>query len=70
MKNILEFLLTHLKFYHGNLKNFQTKYCNFAPTLINYHILLDIKLNGNCLINNNTKTLLGVVNLYISQTLD
>ena len=58
------------EFSDENTVNIATSESNFAPTLINYYILLDIKLNGNCLINNNTKTLLGVVNLYISQTLD
>ena len=34
-------------------ENITTSNCNFAPTLINFYPLSDIKFNGHCLMNNN-----------------
>ena len=39
---------------------------NFAPNLVNYHVLPDIDFNGHCLINNNIYTPKRVINLFIS----
>ena len=36
-----------------NVSNITTSNSNFAPALINYYPLPDIKFNGNCLTNNN-----------------
>ena len=75
MKNVLNFTLTHLTFYHGNLseesiENITTSESNFSPTLTNCYPLSDIKFDGHCLINNNNDPSLSVVNFYIGYTLD
>ena len=70
-------IILRLKFIHGNLKdcqkktikNIATSDSNFAPTLIGYYPLPDIKFNGHCLINNSTVSI-KITNLYISYTLD
>ena len=43
---------------------------NFAPTLINYYPLPDIKFNGHCLRNNINDPSLAVVNVSICYILD
>ena len=53
-----------------SIENITTSDSNFAPNLINYYPLPDIKFNGHCLINNNNDASLSVVNLYICYTLD
>ena len=77
IKNILDFSLTYPKFIMEIYRNFRKKYwnkttsdSNFAPTLINFYPLPDIKFNGHCLINNNNDSSLDIVNLYICYTLD
>ena len=57
-------------FSEESIENITTSDHNFAPILINYNPLPDIKFNGHCLINNNNDVSLGAVNLYISYTLD
>ena len=52
------------------IENITTSESNFAPTLINYYSLPDIKFNGHCLINNNNDPSLAAVYLYICYTLD
>ena len=45
--------------------------CNtFAPNLIDYYPLPDVKFYGHCLINNNIFTSGKVINVYTSYTLD
>ena len=60
-------------FSEKKIENVTTSDNNFAPTLINYYRLLDIKFKGHCLINdnnnNNNNVRLGTVNLYICYTL-
>ena len=51
------------------IENIDTSDSNFAPTLINYYPLSDIKFNGRCLINN-SNTSPKIINLYISYILD
>ena len=54
-----------------SFENITTSDSNFAPILINYYPLPDIKFNGHCLINNdNNGPSLEAVNLYISYTID
>ena len=50
-----------------NIENTTTSASNFALT--SYYSLLDIKFNGNCLINDHNDPSLGAVNLHISYTL-
>ena len=80
--NILGFLLKHLKFIHGNLRESQKKVLlrrkklryitisdnKFAATLIDYYFP-DVQFNGNCLVRN-INTSLKIINLYICYTLD
>ena len=42
---------------------------NFAPTLVDHHVLPDINFDGHCLIKNNIFISKKVINLYISKTL-
>ena len=35
-----------------NIENITKSDINFVPTFVNHHVLSDINLNGNCLINN------------------
>ena len=53
-----------------SIENKTTSDCNFAPTLINYYPLSDIKFNGHCLITNNNDPSLHAVISYICYTLD
>ena len=77
IKNILDFSLTHLKFYHGNeiFRTFRRNYWKYNCfgqefcSNFNYYSLPGIKSNGNCLINNNDPSL-DAVNLYICYELD
>ena len=52
-----------------SIENITTSDSNFAPTLINYDPLPDIKFNGHCLIKN-IITSSNIINVYISHTLD
>ena len=51
------------------IENITTSNSNFAPALINYYQLPDIKFDENCLINNNIIDF-GMINIYISNTRD
>ena len=54
-----------------SIENITASDSNFAPTLINYCPLPNIKLDRHCLINNNNNDLsLGAVNVYICYTLN
>ena len=80
--NILDFLLKHLKFIHGNLRETQKKVLlrrkklryitisdnKSAATLIDYYFP-DVQFNGHCLVRN-INTSLKIINLYICYTLD
>ena len=35
-----------------NIENITKSESNFAPTLVDHHVLPDINFNGKCLINN------------------
>ena len=48
-----------------SIKNITPSDINFAPTLIDYYPLSDIKLNGHYLINYNNDPSLGAINLYL-----
>ena len=52
-----------------SVENITTTDDDFAPTLINYYPLPDIKFNGHCLMNN-SNTSAKIINLNISDTLD
>ena len=56
MLNTLELLqLIHgnlIECQKKNLRNITKSGSNFAPTFVDNHVLLDINLNGYCLINN------------------
>ena len=51
-----------------NIKNITKSDNNFAPTLVDHHLLPDMSFNGHCLINN-FYIPKKVINLYISYTL-
>ena len=53
-----------------SIESITTSESKFAPALINYYPLTNIKFNGNCLINNNNGPSLDAVNLYICYELD
>ena len=61
IKNILGVLLStskdlswkSLEFSEKSVENLTTSDSNFAPTLISYYPLPDIKFNVHCLIDNN-----------------
>ena len=36
-----------------NIENITIWESNFAPTFVDYHLLLDVNFNGHCLIQNN-----------------
>ena len=52
-----------------NIDNITKSNSNFAPTLVDHHVLPDINFNGHCLIKNNISIPKKVINLYISYTL-
>ena len=67
--NISQVLLWKSKeFLKESIENITTSDNSFGPTLINYYPLLDIKIDGHCLINKNN-TPLSIIILYISYTL-
>ena len=51
-----------------NIENITKSESNFAPTLVDHHVLPDINFNGKCLINNSQFSK-KVINIYISYTL-
>ena len=53
----------------GNIEHITKSDSNFAPTLADHHLLLEIISNWHCLVNN-TSILKIVINLYISDTLN
>ena len=52
-----------------NIENITIWESNFAPTFVDYHLLLDVNFNGHCLIQNNIPIPEKVTNRYISYTL-
>ena len=54
----------YIAFSEESIENITTSDSNFAPTLINYYTLPDIKFNGHCWINSNTNPFLSAVNLF------
>ena len=52
------------KTFRKYIENITASDSNFAPTLINYYPLPDIKFNGHYLTENNNNPSLGIVNLY------
>ena len=52
-----------------NIENITESDSNFAPTVVNHHVLPDINFNGHCLINN-ISIPKKVINLYISYILN
>ena len=48
-----------------SIKNITKSDSNFAPTFLNHDLLLDIDLDGHCLINNNISIPKKVKNLSI-----
>ena len=56
------------EFLKESIENITTSDNSFAPTLINYYPLPDIKIDGHCLINKNN-TPLSIIILYISYRL-
>ena len=52
-----------------NIENITESGSNFAPTVVNHHVLPDINFNGHCLINN-ISIPKKVINLYISYILN
>ena len=51
-----------------SLENMTKLGSNFAPTIVDHHVLPDINVNGHCLLKKNFLAT-QVVNLYISYTL-
>ena len=56
------------EFLKESIENITTSDNSFAPPLINYYPLPDIKIDGHCLINKNN-TPLSIIILYISYRL-
>ena len=52
-----------------NIENITKSDSNFAPTLVDHHLLQDVNFNGHCLIKINFSIPKKVINLYISCTL-
>ena len=50
-----------------NIQNIIKSGSNFAPTIVDHHLLPEINFNGHCSINN-TNISKKLVNLYISYT--
>ena len=53
----------------GNIENITKSDSNFAPTVVDNHVLPDINFNEHCLINN-IYIPKKVINIYISYTLN
>ena len=53
-----------------NIENITKSDSNSASTFVNHHLLLDINLNGHCLIDNNISIPKKVINIYISYILN
>ena len=49
-----------------NIANITKSDSNFAPTLVDQHLLPGMNFNGHCLIKNNIFFPENVINLYIS----
>ena len=52
-----------------NIANITKSDSNFAPSLVDQHLLPDMNFNGHCLIKNNIFFPENVINLYISYKL-
>ena len=76
-QNIVKILVELLELIRGNLMEYQKKILknitksdsNFAPNLVDHHLLPDIHFNGHGLINNNFYIPKKVINLYFSYIL-
>ena len=51
-----------------NIENVTKSNNNFAPSIVDYHVLPNIISNGHCLINNNISISKKVINIYIFLT--
>ena len=52
-----------------SIKNITKSSSNFAPTVVDHHVLPDMNFNGQCLMKNNISIPKKVINLYMSYTL-
>ena len=52
-----------------SIENITKSSSNFAPTVVDHHVLPDMNFNGQCLMKNNISIPKKVTNLYMSYTL-